>query len=80
MTYLEDPVKGLIKTTEASYQNQLNDVANQISNKQLQVNQLQSSLTSQMEAVDAMIATMQQQYTYLSNMLQAEQIDNQAYH
>ena len=80
MNSLEDNSTGLIKTTESDYQNQLNDVATQISDKQAQVQQMQTNLTNQMNAADAMIATMQQQYTYLSDMLQAEQIDAQGYH
>lgn len=77
---LEDPTTGLIKTTETDYQNQLSSLSTQISDKQTQVNQLQTSLINQMDSADAMIASMEQQYDYLSDMLQAEQIDDESYH
>jgi flagellar hook-associated protein 2 len=79
MTYLEDPITGLIKTTESDYQTRLSDLNTQISDKQSKVQQMVTNLTNQMNAADAMIATMQQQYTYLSNMLQAEQVNSQSY-
>lgn len=79
MTSLEDPTTGLIKTAESDYQTQINDLGTQISDKQTQVQQMQTDLTNQMNAADAMIATMQQQYSYLSDMLQAEQIDDESY-
>jgi flagellar hook-associated protein 2 len=80
MTSLEDPTSGLLKTTENNYTTQLSNLATQISNKQAQVNQLQTSLTNQMNSADAMINSLEQQYTDLTDMLQAEQIDDESYH
>jgi flagellar hook-associated protein 2 len=80
MTSLEDPVSGLLKTTENDYSTQLSNLATQISNKQSQVAQLQTSLTNQMNSADAMINSLEQQYTDLTDMLQAEQIDDESYH
>jgi flagellar hook-associated protein 2 len=80
MTSLEDPTSGLLKTTEADYQTELTGLSTQISNKQTQVNQLQTSLTNQMNAADALISSLQNQYTDLTDILQAQQIDDQAYH
>jgi flagellar hook-associated protein 2 len=79
MTSLEDPIAGLLKTTETDYQTQLGNLSTQMSNKQTQVNQLVASLTNQMNTADAMINSLQQQYTDLTDMLQAEQIDDEAY-
>ncbi len=80
LTSLEDPTAGLLKTTETDYQNEIGNLSTQISNKQAQVNQLQTSLTNQMNSADAMINSLEQQYTDLSDILQAQQIDNQAYY
>jgi flagellar capping protein FliD len=79
MTGLEDPTTGIIKTDETDMQNQITSLNSQISTRQDQVNTLQQNLTTQMDAADAAIATMEQQYTYLSGMFQAEQVANEQY-
>jgi len=76
---LEDPTAGLVKTAESELKTQITHIGNQIATKQNQVDQLQKTLTSQMAAADAMIASIQQQYYYLSSMFQAQQIDAQMY-
>ncbi len=43
------------------------------------MDQLQQQLTSQMAAADALIATMQQQYSYMSSMFAAQQTAAQQY-
>ena len=58
---------------------QITNIGNQITTKQNQVDQLQTKLTSQMAAADALIASMEQQYSYLSNMFQAQQTADQMY-
>jgi hypothetical protein len=58
---------------------QITNIGNQITNKQNQVYQLQTTLTNQMAAADALIASMEQQYSYLSNMFQAQQTAAQMY-
>jgi len=58
---------------------QITNIGNQITTKQNQVDQLQTTLTSQMAAADALIASMEQQYSYLSNMFQAQQTADQMY-
>ena len=78
LTNLEDPTVGLVKNDESSLQRQITSISNQITAKQAQVTAMQTSLTKQMAAADAMIATMEQQYSFLSQMMQAEQIDSQA--
>lgn len=80
MTSLEDPTAGLFTTAETDYQTQLTNLSNQISTKQTQVDQLQTNLTNQMNTADAMINSLEQQYTDLSDMLQAQQDDDQAYY
>jgi len=79
MTSLEDPISGLLKTTETDYQSQVQSLSTKMSSKQAQIEQMKADLTQQMNAADAMINSMQQVYTNLSNMLQAEQIDAKMY-
>ena len=79
MTSIEDPATGLIQTTETSIQNQIDDLNSKISDKQDQVNQLQQNLQDQMAAADAAIATMEQQYSYLSSVFEAQQTADQMY-
>ena len=76
---LEDPSQGLVKSQEAGLQRRITSIGDQITTKQEQVKTLQANLTSQMAAADALIATMQQQYSFLSQMMQAQQIAYQAY-
>ena len=74
MTSLTDPIDGLLTTTENDYQTEITGVTNQISDRQAKVTQMKSDLTNQMNAADAMINSLQQQYTNLSGLLQAEAI------
>ena len=58
---------------------QITNIGNQITTKQNQVDQLQTTLTNQMAAADAMISSMEQQYSYLTSMFQAQQTADQLY-
>ena len=58
---------------------QITNIGNQITTKQNQVDQLQTKLTSQMAAADALIASMEQQYNYLYGMFAAMQTADQQY-
>jgi flagellar hook-associated protein 2 len=60
---LEDPTAGLLKTAESDLKTQITNIGNQITTKQNQVYQLQTTLTNQMAAADALIASMEQQYS-----------------
>jgi len=72
---LEDPTTGEIKTTETDLTTEISDIGAQISTKQTQVDTLQTNMENQMTAADAMIANMEQQYTYMTDMFQAEQTE-----
>jgi flagellar hook-associated protein 2 len=76
---LEDSSAGLLKNAETDTQNQISELGNQITTKQNQVAQLQTNLQNQMAQADAMIAMMQQQYSYLTEMYQIEQANAQMY-
>jgi flagellar hook-associated protein 2 len=78
LTSLEDPIAGLVKNDETNLQNQITSISGQVTTKQNQVTTMQANLTQQMAAADALIATMEQQNSFLSQMLQAEQIDSQS--
>ncbi len=74
-----DSQSGILKNVEAGVQSQIKDTNTQIAAKQDQVNQLEERLQEQMAAADAAIASMEQQYSYLSNMFQAMQVADQLY-
>jgi len=74
---VETPTTGLLKSAEAALQSQITNIGNTITTKQNQVAQLQTNLTSQMVKADAAIATMEQEYSYLTSVYQAQQTSNQ---
>jgi len=76
---LEDPTTGVVKTTEADVKTHITDIGTQISTKQTQVDQLQAEMQDQMARADALIASMEQQYTYMSDLFQAQQTADQQY-
>jgi flagellar hook-associated protein 2 len=74
---LEDPTTGAIKTTESAYETESTHIQSQITSGQAQVALLQTNLTNQMSTADALIASMQSQYNYLTSVFQAEQTASQ---
>jgi flagellar capping protein FliD len=79
MTSLEDPTTGLIKTSETDLQSQISNLGTTITDKQNKVSDLQIQLQNQMARADASIASMEQQYSYLSSMFAAMQTADQMY-
>jgi flagellar hook-associated protein 2 len=77
MSALEDPTTGAIKTTESAYETESTQIQSQITSGQAQVALLQTNLTNQMSAADALIASMQSQYNYITSVFQAEQTASQ---
>jgi flagellar capping protein FliD len=67
---ITDPTTGVIATESQSLQNQVNTDQTQITNDQTQITQLQANLQAQMAASDALIATLQQQNTFLQGLFQ----------
>jgi len=78
LTNLIDPNTGLVTNDETNLQSQYTSLGVQITAKQNAVTQLQSTLQSQMAAADALISTLEQQDSFLTQMMQAEQIETQA--
>ncbi|MGD0298451.1 MAG: flagellar filament capping protein FliD [Bryobacteraceae bacterium] len=67
---ITDPTTGVIATESQSLQNQVNTDQTQINNDQAQITQLQANLQAQMAQADALIATLQQQNTFLQGLFQ----------
>jgi flagellar hook-associated protein 2 len=79
LTGITDGTTGILATTQTDLQSQITDLTNNINDKQDQIDNLQTQITNQMNAADASIATMEQQYTYISNVFQAMQTAAQQY-
>jgi flagellar hook-associated protein 2 len=79
LTGLEQTSTGLVKSAESSLTTQITSIGKTISTKQDQVSQMQINMENRMATMDAMIATMQQQYSYFSSVFQAQQTADQLY-
>ena len=79
LTSVEDPSTGLLKTLETDMNSQITDLGTTISTKQAAVDAMQLQMQNQMAAADALIASMEQQYSYLSGMFQAQQTADAMY-
>jgi flagellar capping protein FliD len=73
---ITDPAIGVIATETQSLQNESQSDQNQINTDQDQLNVLQQNLQAQMAQSNALIATLQQQNTFLQGLFQAETSDN----
>jgi flagellar hook-associated protein 2 len=67
---ITDPTNGVIATEAQALQNQTNVDQQQINSAQDRINQLQANLQAQMAQADALIATLQQQNTFLQGLFQ----------
>ena len=72
-----DPISGELTTDVNSTSGEITNLNSQITTEQQQVNTLQTNLTNEMTAADASIATMEQQYSVVSGLLQAMQTNEQ---
>ena len=79
LTSVEDPTTGLLKTLETDMKSQITDLGTTISTKQAAVDAMQLQMQNQMAAADALIASMEQQYSYLSGLFQAQQTADAMY-
>ena len=76
---VEAPGTGLLPSAEANVQRQSADLTSSIATAQDRVDQLQTNLQNQMAAADALIASMEQQYYYLTGLFQSQQTAAQQY-
>jgi flagellar hook-associated protein 2 len=74
---IENSDTGLLATESQSLRDQLTTVGNKISSDQDQINTLQTNLTNQMAAADALIASLEQRVAILSGLFSAEQTNAQ---
>jgi flagellar hook-associated protein 2 len=74
---LEDPNTGLFAETNTSIQNQITSDNQQITNTQNNITTMQNDLTAQMSQADTMIASLESQQTYYTDLFQDQQDDIQ---
>ena len=79
LTSLEDPTTGLLKTYETDIKTQATNLGTTIAAKQAKVDAMQLQMQNQMAAADALVASMEQQYNYLSGLFQAQQTADAMY-
>jgi flagellar hook-associated protein 2 len=71
ITQIDDPTAGSLASAINGVQAQITTNTSRISTEQLKIDQLQTQLMNQMAAADALISSMEQQYTVLSNIFEA---------
>jgi flagellar capping protein FliD len=76
---VEDPTTGLLKNAESDWQTQITNIGTTIATKQSQVDAMQLQMQNQMAISDALIASMQQQASYLTSLFAAQDTANQMY-
>jgi flagellar hook-associated protein 2 len=69
--FADNPTGGSLKTALDDVQGQITTNNSRITREQAKVDQLQTQLMSQMAAADALISSMEQQYTVISNLFLA---------
>jgi flagellar hook-associated protein 2 len=72
LTAVTDPTTGMLQTEDNSIQNEITSENSYISEQQVTISALQKSLTAQLSAADAAIATLQSQNTYFQDLFTAE--------
>jgi flagellar hook-associated protein 2 len=79
LSEVETATTGTLKAAETGTETQITDIGAQITTAQDQITQLQTQLTSEMTTADAAIATMEQQYDYVTGLFSAMQTADQQY-
>jgi len=73
LTSVLDPTTGLIPNETTNLQNQITSDNNSISADQANISTLQTNLQAQLSASDALVASLEQNYTLVSGLFQAQQ-------
>jgi flagellar hook-associated protein 2 len=76
---LTDPTTGLVTGEIANLNQQSTSEGTQIAAKENSVNQLQTNLTNQMNSADALIASLEQQTTFLTSLFSTINANNNAH-
>jgi flagellar hook-associated protein 2 len=79
LSNLQNQTTGLLTTAESDLKSQISRFDTLIAARQSQVDDLQTRLQVQMAAADAMISAMEQQYSFISSMFEAQQTASQMY-
>lgn len=72
LNHLENAGTGVLKTLETSTKTQITNLDTTIAAKQAKVDAMQLQMQNQMAAADALIASMEQQYSYLTGLFSAQ--------
>ncbi|MGA2599757.1 MAG: flagellar filament capping protein FliD [Bryobacteraceae bacterium] len=78
LTGLTDPTMGLVTGEITNLNRQSTNETTQIDAQQNKVNELQTSLTNQMNSADALIASLEQQTTFLTSLFATVNANNNA--
>ena len=78
LTGLIDPTTGEVTDAQTSMTSEISDIGTEITTQQAQVTLLQTNLTSQMAAADALISSMEQTYSYVSSLFASTQANETA--
>jgi flagellar hook-associated protein 2 len=73
LTGLVDPTSGEVTDAQTSMTSEISDIGTEITTQQAQVALLQTNLTNQMAAADALISSMEQTYSYVSGLFASTQ-------
>jgi flagellar hook-associated protein 2 len=77
LTGLVDPTSGEVTDAQTSMTAEISQIGTQITTQQAQVALLQSNLTSQAAAADALISSMEQTYSYVSDLFSSTTANEQ---
>jgi len=75
---LLDPSSGVITNDINGYSQNITDINNRITTQQNQITLLQTNLTNQMAAADAMLSTLESQNSFLTQLFQTTNANNNA--
>ena len=70
---MSSPACWIPPAEQTSTTNEISQIGSQITTQQAQVNLLQTNLTAQMSAADALVSSMEQTYSYLNSLFSSEQ-------
>jgi flagellar hook-associated protein 2 len=78
LTGLVDPTTGEVTSAQTGMTAELSQIGSEITTQQAQVTLLQTNLTNQASAADALISSMEQTYSYVSSLFTATQANETA--
>ncbi len=79
MDGLQDETDGILTTAIDLNSEAVTDAEDRVADEQARIDELEESLTAQMVAADALIAALEQQALYISNLFEAMRIAAQSY-